>query len=171
MKLTPLAKAPATIYLLPFTHAGTKLALACTPEGGILRSQFQRADEDKATSLNRLSEACAKLWPQATLVPAPKAFQPDTATFYLYGTAFQQAVWKQLARLKPGSLVSYGQLAIQVGKPQAYRAVGTAVGANPFAPFIPCHRVLAANGRIGGFAGGLELKRRLLQAEGITIAA
>ena len=167
MKLLKLTQAPATIYFLPFIHNGTKIVLACAPDGGILRSGFARDD----LSLGRLAEACAKLWPQAKQSTATLGFKPDTDLFYLYGTPFQQAVWTRLAKLKPGTIVSYGELALQVGKPTAYRAVGTAVGANPYAPFVPCHRVLAANGKIGGFAGGLELKRQLLQAEGIAIAA
>lgn len=164
MKFLKLAQAPTTIHLLPFAHNGTKLVLACTPDGAILRSQFAR----DAEAMNRLAERCAKLWPQARLLDAPRGFKPDPERCHLYGTAFQQAVWIRLAKLKPGTVVSYGQLAMQVGKPAACRAVGTAVGANPYAPFVPCHRVLAANGRIGGFAGGLELKRQLLHAEGIA---
>lgn len=82
------------------------------------------------------------------------------------GTAFQQRVWRELQTLPPGQTRSYGQIAAALGRPKACRAVGSACGANPLPLLIPCHRVLAAGGRLGGFSGGLEWKRLLLQAEG-----
>jgi len=74
-----------------------------------------------------------------------------------------------LRKIKPGSTRSYSELAGAVGKPQAARAVGGACGANPIPVLIPCHRVLAANRKIGGFSGGLEWKRRLLEREGVKV--
>ncbi len=81
------------------------------------------------------------------------------------GTDFQQRVWRALLKIKPGRTRSYGELAAALGKPRAARAVGAACGANPVPVLVPCHRVLASDGGLGGFSGGLGWKRRLLAAE------
>ncbi len=83
----------------------------------------------------------------------------------LRGTEFQRSVWKQLQAIPRGQQRSYGQIANAIGKPGAARAVGSACGANPIILIIPCHRVLAADGSLGGFSAGLDLKRRLLAAD------
>lgn len=82
------------------------------------------------------------------------------------GTAFQQSVWAQLRTIPRGASRSYGELAAQLGKPAASRAVGAAVGRNPISILVPCHRVIGKNGALTGYAGGLALKQRLLRAEG-----
>ena len=82
------------------------------------------------------------------------------------GTAFQQAVWRALRRITPGTTRSYAEIARAVGSPAAARAVGQACGANPIPLLVPCHRVLASGGKLGGFSGGLAWKRRLLTVEG-----
>ena len=84
------------------------------------------------------------------------------------GTVFQQAVWRALRKIRRGRTQSYGEIARAIGRPKAARAVGGACRANPIPIFVPCHRVLAANKRPGGFSGGLNWKRRLLAREGIT---
>ncbi len=81
------------------------------------------------------------------------------------GTAFQQRVWQALRDIPPGETRSYGELAAAVGNPRASRAVGGANGANNIAVLIPCHRVIAANGALGGYAYGLEIKAELLRRE------
>ncbi|KAB2641284.1 MAG: methylated-DNA--[protein]-cysteine S-methyltransferase [Verrucomicrobia bacterium] len=83
------------------------------------------------------------------------------------GSPFQQCVWRELQTLATGQTRSYGQIAAALGRPKACRAVGSACAANPLPLLIPCHRVLAAGGRLGGFSGGMDWKRRLLQAEGM----
>jgi methylated-DNA-[protein]-cysteine S-methyltransferase len=85
---------------------------------------------------------------------------------------FHRRVYEALRRVGPGETVGYGELAERVGSPGAARAVGQAVGKNPFAIVVPCHRVLAAGGRAGGFSahGGVETKRRMLAIEGVTLA-
>ncbi|MHB8438029.1 MAG: methylated-DNA--[protein]-cysteine S-methyltransferase [Acidimicrobiales bacterium] len=85
------------------------------------------------------------------------------------GTPFQRDVWLALADIPYGSTVSYGELAAQVGRPTAFRAVGQANGANRLPIVLPCHRVLAAHGRIGGYGGGLDMKRKLLALEGVDL--
>lgn len=82
------------------------------------------------------------------------------------GTAFQQRVWQALLTIPYGKTVSYGELARMVGCKSA-QAVGQAVGANPIALIIPCHRVTAAHGKIGGYEYGIEIKKRLLEVENI----
>lgn len=86
----------------------------------------------------------------------------------LQGTEFQKAVWRQLMAIPRGQFSTYGRIAEVLGNPGASRAVGGACGANPLILIIPCHRVLAKGGKLGGFSGGLELKKQLLKLEGIT---
>lgn len=81
------------------------------------------------------------------------------------GTPFQRKVWKQIAFIPFGETISYSELAKRAGKSQAVRAAGSATGKNPLCVVIPCHRVIAKDGTLGGFAGGLPKKRRLLAVE------
>lgn len=83
------------------------------------------------------------------------------------GTPFQRSVWDALRRIGYGQTASYGQIAAAIGSPGATRAVGSAVGANPIPVIIPCHRIIRADGSIGGFALGLDAKRLLMNIEGI----
>jgi methylated-DNA-[protein]-cysteine S-methyltransferase len=85
----------------------------------------------------------------------------------LDGTAFQREVWAELSRIPYGETISYGELARRVGRPKGPRAVGQANGRNPIAIIVPCHRVVASNG-LGGYGGGLPMKRALLAVEGVT---
>jgi methylated-DNA-[protein]-cysteine S-methyltransferase len=84
-----------------------------------------------------------------------------------HGTAFQQQVWTALLGIGWGQTARYGQLAQQLGRPQASRAVGMAVGRNPLSIIVPCHRVLGASGSLTGYAGGLDRKQDLLRREGV----
>lgn len=81
------------------------------------------------------------------------------------GTAFQKAVWERLVRIPFGETRTYGEIAKELGKPTAMRAVGAANGRNPIAIIAPCHRVIGANGTLTGFAGGLAAKAFLLELE------
>jgi methylated-DNA-[protein]-cysteine S-methyltransferase len=83
----------------------------------------------------------------------------------LRGTAFQRSVWEQLRAIPYGEVRSYGDLARALGRPSAVRAVGAANGANPVPVLVPCHRVIGSDGRLVGFGGGLDWKRRLLAVE------
>ncbi len=84
----------------------------------------------------------------------------------LRGTAFQLMVWKELLKIPYGRTSSYSEIAARIGRPNAARAVGAAVGANPVPIIVPCHRVIGNDGSLVGFGGGLVLKRRLLYLEG-----
>src|SRR3984893_7384261 len=87
------------------------------------------------------------------------------------GTDFQRTVWDALRRIPVGHTISYGALAVQIGRPTASRAVGLANGANPIAIVIPCHRVIGANASLTGYGGGLDRKRWLLAHEGACSAS
>ncbi len=84
------------------------------------------------------------------------------------GTEFQKAVWNALLMIPYGETRSYGEIAVQIGKPKACRAVGTANGKNPISIIAPCHRVIGLNGKLTGFAGGLDAKSCLLRIEGLN---
>ncbi len=85
------------------------------------------------------------------------------------GTAFQREVWDELKRIPYGQTISYGEQAVRLGRPKAFRAVGGANGKNPIPIVIPCHRVLSSAGKLNGFSAGLDLKRRLLAVEGLNV--
>lgn len=84
---------------------------------------------------------------------------------HLEGTPFQQQVWQALGEIPYGETWSYGKLAAHIGNPAASRAVGLAIGRNPIAIIVPCHRVIGANGSLTGFGGGLDRKQALLNLE------
>ncbi|MBE9032880.1 methylated-DNA--[protein]-cysteine S-methyltransferase [filamentous cyanobacterium LEGE 11480] len=81
------------------------------------------------------------------------------------GTAFQQQVWQQLPRISYGQTLTYGEIAAKLGQPLAARAVGAANGRNPISIIVPCHRVIASNGQLTGYAGGIDRKRWLIDHE------
>lgn len=86
------------------------------------------------------------------------------------GTVFQRRIWRALGALRVGETVAYGGLAERLGLPRgASRAIGAAVGANPISIFVPCHRVVGADGRLTGYAGGLDRKRWLLRHESVPV--
>ena len=89
----------------------------------------------------------------------------------LSGTPFQQQVWAALREIPSGSTATYRDIAEQIGRPLATRAVGTAIGRNPACILVPCHRVLASGGGFGGYVAGINCKQHLLSLEGITVAA
>ncbi len=86
------------------------------------------------------------------------------------GTAFQRSVWNELSRIPFGVTRSYAEIAESIGRPKSVRAVGAANGSNPISVIVPCHRVIGADGSLTGFGGGLDLKRSLLELEGVLLA-
>ena len=87
------------------------------------------------------------------------------------GTKFQKKVWNYLKTIRKGTVKSYKQVAIAINKPKSSRAVANAVGKNPFAPKIPCHRVIRSDGDLGGYSGrgGIKQKLKLLRSEKVAI--
>lgn len=88
----------------------------------------------------------------------------------LKGTEFEIKVWKEIAKIPYGQTRSYKQLAIAIGKPNSSRAVANACGKNPYAPDVPCHRVIRSDGNLGGYSGkgGKKSKEKLLKSEGFS---
>lgn len=123
----------------------------------------------------KASETSGKIWQIfcKTAAVLDRYFQGEQLDFSALdflapqGTAFQQAVWQKLREIPYGTTITYGEIATQLGKPNAMRAVGGAVGRNPISILIPCHRVLGKNQTLTGFGGGLPNKRFLLQLEKI----
>lgn len=93
----------------------------------------------------------------------------DLALDLEQGTPFQRSVWRALLAIPAGATTSYGTLATGLGRPQAVRALGAAVGRNPLSIIVPCHRVVGSNGSLTGYAGGLDRKQALLELEGALI--
>ncbi|MBU3694724.1 MAG: methylated-DNA--[protein]-cysteine S-methyltransferase [Rhodocyclaceae bacterium] len=129
-----------------------------------------------------LRAALRRRWPAAAEVGAPggqllhKALAavedpaaPHDLPLDLRGTTFQQQVWAELRRIPAGSVIAYAELARRVGPPRAYRAVAQACGANPVGVLVPCHRVVASDGSLGGFGFGLSRKVALLAREGVLL--
>lgn len=87
------------------------------------------------------------------------------------GTEFQQSVWQALLKIPYGTVKTYQEIAMAIGRPQSVRAVANAIGANPICVFIPCHRVIRSDGTLGGYSSGsgVDLKRQLMSAEGINL--
>ena len=89
----------------------------------------------------------------------------------LKGTKFQIKVWKYLKTIKKGQIRTYSEVARAINRPKAVRAVANAIGKNPYAPKIPCHRVIRSDGSLGGYSGpgGIKTKKKLLKSEGISL--
>jgi methylated-DNA-[protein]-cysteine S-methyltransferase len=109
---------------------------------------------------------------QKLLFFVPEKVQGNRVFFMiLKGTKFQLKVWKYLISIPKGELRTYSQVAKAIKKPKAVRAVANAIGKNPYAPKIPCHRVIRSDGSLGGYSGkgGINTKRKLLKLEGILL--
>ena len=119
----------------------------------------------KAWSGSRLIEEPAATAAAVALAFEPARLPPEPLPLRLRGTPFQLAVWRMLLRIPRGALVTYGDLAAAVGHPKAVRAAGSAVGANPVAVLVPCHRVIGKAGFPFKYAGGPERKQALLAWE------
>jgi AraC family transcriptional regulator, regulatory protein of adaptative response / methylated-DNA-[protein]-cysteine methyltransferase len=147
--------------------------LAATPRGICWLSFAIDGDEEGAVRTFTEEWGAAKLVRDeaatAGLAARVFAFDPtqnEAIPLVLRGTNFQIKVWEALLRIPPGRFISYQDLACAVGRPEAPRAVGAAVGRNPVSIVVPCHRVLGADGSLTGYAGGLDRKTALLKLEG-----
>ncbi len=110
-----------------------------------------------------LSEACRQL--QEYFAHERQEFQLPLS---MHGTPFQQSAWKAMLTIPYGQTISYAEEALRAGHPTALRAIGNANGSNPLAIIVPCHRVIASNGQLGGYSSGLDYKRFLLRLEGVA---
>lgn len=143
--------------------------LVAATEKGVCRLSFNEGREalearfPKAALVEGGSEFAALLADVVASVENPAAMRD--VPLDVQGTAFQEAVWRELRRIPPGETRSYAEIAASVGKPGAVRAAGSANGANNVAVLIPCHRVIRSDGSLGGYAYGLEIKQKLLERE------
>ncbi len=106
----------------------------------------------------------------ATTATASVTKQDILAGRQIEGMNFHQRVWAVITQIPEGKVATYADVARQLGT-NGYRAVGQALNRNPYAPAVPCHRVVGSDGKLTGFAGGLPKKQRLLQSEGVAVSA
>ena len=133
--------------------------------GGEGFMDFRRNLNDKILVKGGLAEESAKEL-KSYFDGSLKTFKSNPVR--LQGTPFQVLVWKSLMDVPYGQVISYNELAKKIGNPNAARAVGNAVGANPIPIIVPCHRVVASRG-LGGYSSGLEIKKMLLRLEGAIV--
>ena len=157
---------------LILAHSGEGLAAVELVEGSAeralkkLRVRLERrfGEVQLVRGQSRLAEALAWL---KSYFAAPDKSRPFTGKLDLCGTAFQQRVWKHLLKIPAGKAETYGEVARKLGSANSSRAVGGACGSNPLPIVVPCHRVVAAGGGLGGFGmGGIKVKARMLKSEG-----
>ncbi len=150
------------------TSLGTMMVAAT--ERGICRLSFDEGEEElRARFPNAIIEQGGEAMAELVAGAAAAVEQPERPhdlPLDVRGTAFQQAVWRELSRIPPGESLSYAALAVRAGKPGAARAAGSACGSNQIAVLIPCHRARRGSGAPGGFAYGLDRKAALLEREG-----
>jgi O-6-methylguanine DNA methyltransferase len=160
------------IEILTATPAGDFIARYS--ENGLAELNFPKAGRAFVRTAKKvIISAKIRAWHRATGTAlnsilagrVPKKFPP----LDLVGTDFQKSVWNALRNISLGKTKSYGEIARTIGRPKAVRAVGGACGANPVPVLVPCHRVLAADKKLGGFSGGLDWKRALLTREGVKV--
>ncbi len=155
-----------TELVLPSAELVLPSAELARPSAEVARPSTGMADAEAADPApSHLEDAASQL--EAYLAGKHRGFDLplDPA-----GTPFQREVWFTLASIPYGQTISYAELASKVGRPRAFRAVGQANGANPLPIFLPCHRVVASGGGLGGYSGGLDLKRALLALEREAVA-
>ncbi|QRG69346.1 methylated-DNA--[protein]-cysteine S-methyltransferase [Brevibacillus choshinensis] len=167
------------VYWTLLNHEGWSLYLAATEQGlCFVGSQDQPWEE--------LSEWASQRMPGSSLIQDDARLQPYVTELIAYfdgakdrfsipldvrGTPFQLAVWDALCQIPLGQTRTYSDIAEQIQKPAAVRAVGAAIGANPVLIAVPCHRVIGKNGALTGYRGGMEMKEVLLSHEGVESPA
>jgi len=155
--------------------------MLCASERGLTRLEFvegrrSSASEPEATPDAELREdAAAEAELREAVLQLEEYFGGRRRAFglplHFEGTPFQRRVWEAIGRIPYGCTASYARLALDAGAPNAYRAAGTACGANPIAVIVPCHRVVGSDGGLHGFGGGLSTKTWLLRHEGALLKA
>lgn len=158
-----------TIRWTTFDSPLGELFIAATSKG-ICRLTF----DDSEASLHRLfpkatiikDDGALREFVEGTLKAIERPLAAPDLPIDVAGTAFQEAVWRELRKIPPGETRSYAQIAAAIGQPKAVRAVGTANSDNHVSVLIPCHRVIRSDGSLGGYGGGIERKKKLLEVEG-----
>jgi len=157
-------KPPSEVFYAKSESPAGPILVGLTPEGDICRLDFLQKQTQK-----KVLAAWQAAWPKTTFAKAPTKLEKKASGLFgprakdisllLVGTEFQHKVWAVLLEIPEGFLISYAALAA--------RAVGGAVGANPVPILVPCHRVIATDGTLGGYSGGLKIKKALLTQEGL----
>lgn len=169
-----------TIWYTAINSPLGKLYLAAT-DRGLARIMFGKR-YGESLFLNELLELYPAYKVQRNPVPFRKVIKWLTYYFagkkpavtgikfdFQSGTSFQQSVWKTLYKIPYGQVRSYQWVAERIGNPKSVRAVGQANGKNPISILVPCHRVINKDGSLGGYSGGINIKKKLLKIEGIFI--
>ena len=161
MKLIEKSTAPSKVTWGIVSSPTGKLVIGVSEKNQICRLTFLR--DQKAADVIAEWQAA---WPHTVFKGGAKLTNFTKLPILLVGTPFQHSVWRTMAKIPSGSVTTYGEIAHYIGSPKASRAVGAACGANPVPYLIPCHRVIAGDGGLGGFSSGLAIKKKLLKAEG-----
>lgn len=172
--IQPISKKEIPNLHIAFSFADSpfaRLCLASTEKGFCSVSLVMETDAQAFEALHKKFagasfEVSFKLEHAAFLKLLDK--KPVSLNFHLLGTPFQLDVWKALLNIPFGGTSTYGALAAEIGRPKAFRAVGSAVGENPIFYAVPCHRVLPASGGVGNYYWGREIKKALLDWEKLT---
>jgi len=179
MRTIPGGKAmQRTIYYARLDSPWGPLFLAGT-EKGVCNCTFMR-DQDITDILTQVEkrnhDALVKgaVGPLGPAIDLLKRYFSSEAELNHYpldiqGSPFRLRVWSALRKIPLGKVATYGEIAAKIGKLRGGRAIGQACGSNPVVLFVPCHRVVSARGKLGGFGGGISLKRSLLHHEGVRI--
>ena len=156
-------------YFGKFIYEGIGPIWIAKTDSGICKLSFGSFKNSFAKGLPKSIEWIENLAQLEDEIQKIKFLSSRIKIDFLEGTSFQRKVWRKIASIPFGQTRNYAWLAGAIGSPKGYRAVANACGANPIPLIIPCHRVIASDGSIGGFSGGIELKRKLLKLEGVTL--
>lgn len=173
MKATikPLSKKELPNLVIAYSFANSPFAKLCLASTSVGLCSVSLVVESEKQALGNLQKAFPGVHFKAEAQPVHldflKAFskEPVALTFHLLGTPFQLDVWNALLNIPFGGTTTYGALAATIGRPKAFRAVGSAVGDNPIFFAVPCHRVLPASGGVGNYYWGPEIKKSILDWE------
>jgi methylated-DNA-[protein]-cysteine S-methyltransferase len=162
---------PSKLWQMPINTPLGRMCLVAG-EAGLVGAWFDQQQHRPA--IDQLPWGPSLHWLREAKQQIGQYFAGERQTFELpleaiYGSCFQQQVWQALRDIPFGRFTAYGQLAAHLNQPKAARAVGMAVGRNPWSIIVPCHRVVGANGALTGYAGGLDRKLALLQREGMLL--
>lgn len=164
------------IFYTFYQYKDWNLLLGATEKGICYIGFEEETTENLIQSCNKQFKNCTFInsWKLTSVIKELNDYFDRSLTTFsvpldFNGTNFQMNVWKALLSIGYGETVSYSYIASFIHKPKALRAVGTAIGQNPIPIIIPCHRVIAKNGKLGGYSGGLHIKKRLLSIENIRI--
>lgn len=150
--------APTSFGDMTLVWSGGGLCYLGFDEKESLRGFWAHAPEQDSFAANDMAAHVLAIWQGRE--------DPGSLNLILNGTPFQKSVWRVLQEIPKGQVTTYQNIADKIGKPEAARAVGSAIGANPVSLLIPCHRVIRKDGSLGGYLWGIDLKKRILSAEG-----